>query len=45
MTTTAPTDPSHSPLPAPIELPVLRALSDQFHNVDAGLAEVARLSA
>ena len=30
------------PLP---DLSVLRALSDRFHNVDAALAEVARLSA
>src|SRR5438128_4843362 len=27
------------------DLTVLRALSDQFHNVDAALAEIARLSA
>src|SRR6476659_763586 len=32
-------------MPYVSDLPVLRALSDQFHNVDAALAEVARLSA
>src|SRR6476646_5942270 len=31
--------------PQQSDLPVLRALSDQFHNVDAALAEIARLSA
>jgi fructose-1,6-bisphosphatase-3 len=32
-------------MPSDSDLPVLRALSDQFHNVDAALAEIARLSA
>src|SRR5437763_12678637 len=31
--------------PQQSDLPVLRALSDQFHNIDAALAEIARLSA
>src|SRR5437763_13258844 len=31
--------------PQQSDLPVLRALSDQFHNIDAALAEIARLPA
>lgn len=43
MTTTAAAPPLNPPSDA--DLATLRALSDQFHNVDAALAEIARLSA